>query len=127
MTPKHDDTNGGSNRPERSVLKGALGRASGGTFEEIPPTQNHNSGLLAMHLVMASMRSSTTANNPLDRWEYDPISATMRCSTVPPDAPAACGGEARRSLPCTPTSLRARCHLGFFALETGLRARGEEW
>src|SRR5215510_11954272 len=122
MTPKHDDTNSGSSRPERNVLKGTLGRASGGTFEEIPPTQNHNSTLLAMHLVMASMRSSTTADNPLDREEYDPISATMDCSTVAPMRRPICqpctspctglrGGETRcRFLPSTPW---------VFAWETG--------
>src|SRR5262245_9954778 len=34
MAPKHDDTKSRSSRPECNVLKGTLGRASGGTFEE---------------------------------------------------------------------------------------------
>jgi len=75
-----------------------------------------------MHLVMASMRSSTTADSPLDREEYDPISATMDCFTV---------ALMRRPTPdacfALHASVRATVHTLGFCFGNGLRARQEEW
>ena len=85
---KHDDTDSGSSHPERSVRQGGVwaGRAAG-PLRESRQSQNHNSGLLAMHLVMgfhAVIHASLTAL--WVRAGHDRISATMRCSTVPLDA-----------------------------------------
>ncbi len=84
MTPKHDDTNSGSSHPERSVLKGALGRASGRTFEESRQLKTTIPGSSQCTLSWLPCGHPPSLKSPWDRAGHDPISATMRCSTVPP-------------------------------------------
>src|SRR5262245_7056127 len=84
-------------------LKGAFDRASGG-IRGIPPPQNHNSRLIAMHLVMASMRSSTAPASAQAHGAACPISRPQSIVLGSRDAPSRCGLEPNAAAERSPST-----------------------